>query len=241
MAQSENSTRFGENCHLRTSLSAPTPYVRNSERASSTPSTYEITAFVCNYPLLFVIPPAPACCGSEADLSRRAVEESAVLRTLRGNVFLSILNRNAEPKLLHLDGIFSLALCKQAGLFGHFLRFCAVSQPLISPAELVISRGIVWVKLQHLLEFIPRRFPLLQLHVEEPQLVVRFDHRPSQLLGTFQRFQCLLLLAQLQRNQAKNIFKRKITRDDAARFSQYLERLLIVSLFHIGLRQSYMS
>src|SRR6201987_1997940 len=34
--------------------------------------------YAYNNPLLFVIPPAPACRGSEADLSRRAVEESAV-------------------------------------------------------------------------------------------------------------------------------------------------------------------
>jgi hypothetical protein len=37
--------------------------------------------------LSFVIPPAPACRGSEADLSRRAVEGPAVPRTLPGNVF----------------------------------------------------------------------------------------------------------------------------------------------------------
>jgi hypothetical protein len=35
-------------------------------------------SYAYNDPLLFVIPPAPACRGSAADLSRRAVEESAV-------------------------------------------------------------------------------------------------------------------------------------------------------------------
>src|ERR1700751_4912854 len=35
-------------------------------------------SYAYNNPLLFVIPPAPGCRGSEADLSRRAVEESAV-------------------------------------------------------------------------------------------------------------------------------------------------------------------
>ena len=37
--------------------------------------------------LSFVIPPAPACRGSEADLSRRAVEGSAVPRASHGNVY----------------------------------------------------------------------------------------------------------------------------------------------------------
>src|ERR1700751_1970213 len=46
--------------------------------------------YAYNNPLLFVIPPAPACRGSEADLSRRAVEESAVRHSGAPN--LSVYN-----------------------------------------------------------------------------------------------------------------------------------------------------
>ena len=148
-----------------------------------------------------------------------------------------ILNRNAEAKFLRFDGVFSLCFCKQAGLFGHLLRLCRLSQPLISPAQLVVGGGVAGIKLKHLLEFFPRPFPLLQLHVKKPQLEVRFDHGRPQLLGTLQRFQRLLLLTQLQRHQAKYILERKITRDDSARFRQYLERFLIISLFHVRLGQ----
>ena len=58
---------------------------------------------------------------------RSEAEGSAVLRIFPGNVFRSILDGNAEAKLLGFDGILALCFCKQAGLFGHLLRFCGVS------------------------------------------------------------------------------------------------------------------
>src|SRR5216683_7534273 len=106
-----------------------------------------------------------------------AAEGSAVPRTFPGNVFRLILDGNAEAKLLRLDGILSLCFCQQAGLFGHLLRLRSISQSLISPAKLVVRCGVAWIQLQHLLKFFPRAFPLLQLHIEETQLIVRFDHR----------------------------------------------------------------
>jgi hypothetical protein len=61
-------------------------------------------------------------------------EGSAVLRIFSWKCFRSILAGNAEAELLCFDRVLPLCFCKQAGLFGHLLRFCCFSQPLISPA-----------------------------------------------------------------------------------------------------------
>jgi hypothetical protein len=64
-----------------------------------------------NHPLLFVIPPAPACRGSEADLSRPAVEESAVRPSGAPNLsvynYPSRLSRGIQTAPQELDFIRS--------------------------------------------------------------------------------------------------------------------------------------
>jgi len=63
---------------------------------------------------------------------------------------------------------------------------------------------------------------------------VRFDqHVGPSSSALFSASSACCCWPQLQGNQAKNVFELQITRDDAACFGQYLERLLIVSFFHV--------
>ena len=110
----------------------------------------------------------------------------------------SVLIGDTEAQLLRLDRIFALRLRQQACLFRRLLGLIGFSKALVSPAKLVISGCVAWIQLKHLLKFLLCFFPLLHLHVQQTQLVVRFHHRRLQFLRTFQCFHCLLLLAQLK-------------------------------------------
>ena len=149
----------------------------------------------------------------------------------------SVLAGNAEAKFLGFDRIFPLCPGEQACFFCHLLRLVCFAQPLVSAAKLVVALAALFgSSLSTCSNSSLRPVPLLQLHVKQAQLVVRFHHRRLHLLGVFQRFHGLLLLAKLKRNQAKDIFERKITGDCGAPVRQYLQRFLIFSFFHVGLR-----